>query len=444
MRRILHALLHWCRQRPGLALVPFLFCLYGPGLLLGASFPAPAGFSELRWLAPAGQAPAPLELFSAAELLNFSRATASFAQGLLSLLFLAAVIVAARLALRYSCDLGERCTSWVAMMTLFIYTSTSTAAGTVLYSDQRSILLSACFSWLSLASLAASTRSRNAIHTLLSPLCLAIALWGGLEGLCGGAFVLAYAVWGDPRPKLVRARAALPHALMCIAALLLFFNATPADPSGVCGTSGLAGRFARLCAELLAWLPPQAAQCAEPRTFVVLLGLASLALAVVVLPWILRTASPNHVRTLRWTGAGAILSLLPALLVPADGRYLLCASLGASFFFASALRRCGQAMRAQRVFAVLLALGALRHFVLAPVHTFLFSLFLAVYGAPTDPVQNPPAAHSTSGARTENAYLAASGNPAHAHFSTGTGYGGRHAEPRSVIIPPRPYPRRRR
>lgn len=382
MRRILHALLQGCRQRPGIALAPLIFCLYGPSLWFGSDQGEQWSvfFQEQMGVNPLGTKAPAFDLFAMESLLgriDTALGASAFAAHLHSLLWMVATIGALRLALRYSCDLGERCTSWIAMMTLFIYASTSTAATTVCWIAQRPILISACFGWLSLATLAASTQSTRNRSSLLSPLFLALSLWSSAGGIMAFMFVLCYAVWGDPRGIRERLSSIVPHTFLALAWSYFAYQFVP-EQSGVrCNLQGTFGRLTRLLAELLAWLPPRPAQCLEPRVYVYATGLAALALAGLFFRWIITKASPNHVRSLRWSAAGALLSIIPALCFAADGRYLLFASLGASFLFASGIRRCGQAMREHKLFALLLGLGLLRHFVLAPIYTFLFALFLA-------------------------------------------------------------------
>lgn len=419
MRRIFHALLQWCRQRPGIALAPLLFLLYSPGLVRGART------SLLRYLT---QTPWSQWLFSTELQQGLSTPADPFHAGawlthidtwfgpsaffahLHSIFWIAAVVGALRLALRYSCDLGERNTSWVALMTLFIYATTSTAATTVLFVEQRPILVSACLSWLSVACLTASTRRSSSGLGLASTLCLATALLVSPAGLGGAAFVFAYAFYGDPRGNAARIKGCLPPLLLSGFWVLFYLNSPAHQASAACGIEGLITRVTRLLAEALAWLPPHPAQCSDPRLWVIPIGMGSLALATLAFYWVLRKASPNHKRTLCWTGLGALLSLLPALLFPADGRYLLLTSLGTSFLFASAIRRCGQAMKANPIFTAFLGLGALRHFVLAPIYTFLFSLLLPqllAQGAqdPEDAAQEG-VSQNPGGAIHENAYLA--------------------------------------
>lgn len=444
MRKLLHAVLGWCRQRPAIALIPLLFLLYSPCLLAWSSCPLPELWRD-ELMPGAIEASPTLALAPLRELLaSIDAALGAGLARLHSLAWLCATVGAARLALRYSCDLGERNTSWVAMMSLFIYATTCTSASTVFFIEHRPILISACFSWLSLAALAARAQGSSRQQALLSWLSLGIALLSGLGGLCGAAFIFAYAVYGDPRPRKERLKSISGHLVLTLgASLWLLPKLAPA-----CQLQGLLGRLAHLCAQALAWLPAQPAQCVEPRAFVLALGLSCLVVAALARKWILKTASPNHVRTLHWTSAGALASLLPLLMLPADGRYLWFASLGTSFLFASAIRRCGQAMRSHRSFALLLGLGVLRHFLLAPAYTFLFTLLLATRATTPVPSQpeasKPPLKPQQSGAPAENAYLALPASRPLPQFPGRTGYHKGYAEPRSQLLAARPYPGRRR
>jgi hypothetical protein len=231
----------------------------------------------------------------------------------------------------------------------------------------------------------------------LSLLALAVSLTAGESALGVFAYVLAYEVAGGRGPVAERVRAVAPAAVLAVAYLGVYKalgygaygSSMYLDPVGEPGRYLVAalGRVPALIGGLVGGPVDLWGINAASRPALVGLGLAGLAVLVLLVRSAWPGLSEEERRHSRWLSIGAALSLLPVTSSMPMGRLLFVPSLGASVLVAMVLRQAwrsrGQGWRPRGV-AVAGAVFALFHLVLAPLSWPLMSMMIRQLGTSTE------------------------------------------------------------
>lgn len=303
-----------------------------------------------------------------------------------SLAWLIACVAALRFALKETCDQGQSKISWVALMTLAIFSLTCTHALPTLWIANRGALVATALNWCALGLYAKGQRSASRRLDLLSTLALFAALGGGEIAWVGIIQIVAFVIWGDPRTWREKLSRLWMHGLTLVTWTAIYlwhgygahgggYYLHPIREFGLF-IQAAPERFLQLITLALAFVPVELSERPSASLAIAAVGGVLLLVAIFAYRRILPHCSPNHQRSLRWTAYAGLLGIAPILGAGPNDRLLVPAMLSTSFFFASAIRYLGQ-RRGQRICLVLLGLGGLRHFVLAPGLTLLVNLTLA-------------------------------------------------------------------
>lgn len=417
IRKSLRDLVRFCRQRPVMVLAATIVALYWP--CLGAGY-LMDDFVQLAKLAEPPQEQ-PSGTFGVLNLFDFRVEVGADSRpwwasegiqtrfwrplsSLLALLdhrlaprepvwahlhsvaWLIAAVAALRFLLKETCDQGQSKISWVALMTLVIFSLTCTHALPTLWIANRSALVATALAWCAIGCYARGQRNPSRGWDLLSALALLAALGAGEIAWVGVIQFMSFVIWGDPRAT----REKLGRLWMQALVLILWTGIYTWEGYGAHGggfylhpikefdlfIQAAPQRYFQLIAFALAYVPVELTH--EKSASLAIAGVGGVLLLVAILAFgrIMPECSPNHQRSLRWTAFAGLLGLAPVLGTGPNDRLLVPAMLSTSFFFATAIRYLGQ-RRGQRICLILLGLGALRHFVFAPILTLLVNLTLA-------------------------------------------------------------------
>jgi hypothetical protein len=211
---------------------------------------------------------------------------------------------------------------------------------------------------------------------LLGPLGCAVGLLGGESAVAAMAYLVAWELV-ERRPGWVRAL--VPYGVLVIAYAVAYQawgagargSAAYLDPLGqpLAFLAALPERVGLMLAGLALGVPIELAVFDRRAAVrVALVGLAAGAALVLWTRRALRDLPADEARGMRWLGAGALLTLVPAVAALPGDRVLLPTSLGAAAVFAGLLRH---AWRRRGAFLAAGALLALPNLVLAAPMKFL-------------------------------------------------------------------------
>ncbi len=231
----------------------------------------------------------------------------------------------------------------------------------------------------------------------LSLLALAVSLTAGETALGVFAYLLAYELLGARGTRAERLRALVPAAVLALAYLGLYkalgYGARGStmyvDPVGepVQYLSAALGRVPALAGGLLGVPVDLWALSPSSRPVLVGMGLAGLALFMLLVRTSWHGLSEEERRHCRWLSAGAALSLLPVASTMPMGRLLLVPGLGASVLLAVVLLQAWRSRKqGWRPRGLVVAGGvlALLHLVLAPVSWPAMSMLIRQLGTSTE------------------------------------------------------------
>ncbi|HYO72056.1 MAG TPA: hypothetical protein VEU33_38875 [Archangium sp.] len=230
----------------------------------------------------------------------------------------------------------------------------------------------------------------------VSLLALAVSLTAGESALGVFAYVLAYELSGARGTVAERLRAVAPAAVLAIAYLGVYKalgygaygSSMYLDPVGEPGRYLVAalGRVPALIGGLVGVPVDLWGIIAASRPALVALGVAGLAVLMVLVRSAWPGLSDEERRHCRWLSAGALLSLLPVTSSMPMGRLLFVPSLGASVLLAVVLRHAwrsrARGWRPRGVVAAGVVL-ALFHLVLAPLSWPAMSMMIRQLGTDT-------------------------------------------------------------
>lgn len=303
-----------------------------------------------------------------------------------SILWFIASIASLRFLLRETCDQGKSPISWVALMTLLIFSMTCTHAFPTLWIANRNALIASSLCWLCIGAYARGQRKASTAATLGSALALALALLAGEIAWVGVIQLGCFATWGDTRSWARKLKGLWPHALVLLGWTCIYVQQSYGAHGGGYYLHPIADfwlflkdaplRLAQLSAMTFAFVPGELTVSEERRKLVIIAGGLLLGLAFWISRQVIRACSPNHQRSLRWMGLAGVLGTLPILGAQPNDRLLVPIMLSSSFFFATMIRYLAQG-RKNRIFMVLAGLGVTRHFLVAPCLTLLVNWSLA-------------------------------------------------------------------
>lgn len=303
-----------------------------------------------------------------------------------SLLWLLACVAGLRFMLRETCDQGQAHISWVALLTLLIFSTTCTLALPTLWIANRSALIATSLCWFSIGLHAQGQRSFSRLRDLASAFALGAALLAGEIAWVGVIQLGCFVIWGDTRPWKQQIARLWPHLLVIATWTSMYvlhdygahgggYYLHPISDFWLFLKDGPA-RLSQLSLFALAFVPTELSQSESLKNAMAIAGAVLLGLAIWCASRIMAACSPNHQRGLRWMGMAGVLGTLPILGAQPNDRLLVPIMLSTSFFFATLIRYLAQ-RRKNRVFLVLAGLGVLRHLVLAPCLTLIVNWSLA-------------------------------------------------------------------
>ncbi|HYO53054.1 hypothetical protein [Archangium sp.] len=285
----------------------------------------------------------------------------------------------------------------LAVLALLLFTVDDAHLLPVGWISNRNALVSTAFALVGLRMHLEWREARKPWAPLLSLAALAVSLTAGESALGVFAYLLAYELSGARGTVVARLRAIAPAAVLAVGYLGVYkalgygaYGSTMyLDPVAEPGRYVVAalGRVPALIGGLLGVPVDLWGITPGSRPVLVGLGLAGLAMLVLLLRSAWPGLSQEERRHCRWLSAGAALSLLPVTSSMPMSRLLFVPSLGASVLLAVVLRHAwrsrGQGWRPRGV-AVAGGVLALFHLVLAPLSWPAMAMMIRQLGSGTE------------------------------------------------------------
>ncbi|MFZ5438565.1 MAG: hypothetical protein ACOZQL_01085 [Myxococcota bacterium] len=242
----------------------------------------------------------------------------------------------------------------------------------------RNAILAVTFAWLGLLAHLRWREQGWALGAWLSALAYGVALCAGETGVAALGYVFAYEVLGRRDALAVRARALVPMAAVLAVFAVIYVRVEAGARASATYIDPLAEPLVFLSVAPVRFLAnvggqtfglPSDMWLSLPVLRPVLVGMGVVALVAWPLAWRRwRPADEAEVRTLKWLGLGALLSLVPTLATFPAGRLLTAPSLGVGALVAALFSRAWGDRGWRRVLGVAWLGGA---FVLQPLSSWL-------------------------------------------------------------------------